>query len=110
MLDAAFSFDIWGAAITTDPIIIALGLGVSGCDVCQSTDICYTRPDTLDRYVYLEHGAHWALARSPYLAVVHRPPIRRPGGHRFGGVSLSGRRSPSVRSTISPFDLRVRIR
>lgn len=77
VLDAAFSFDgVTGAfAITTDPIIIALGLGVVGAMFVRSITIYLVRQDTLDRYVYLEHGAHWAigaLAIILLLSIDHR--------------------------------------
>ncbi|HTY30200.1 DUF475 domain-containing protein [Mycobacterium sp.] len=63
MLDAAFSFDgVTGAfAITSDPILIALGLGLVGSMFVRSITIYLVQQDTLDRYVYLEHGAHWAI-------------------------------------------------
>jgi hypothetical protein len=63
MLDAAFSFDgVTGAfAITSDPIVIALGLGLVGSMFVRSITIYLVQQDALDRYVYLEHGAHWAI-------------------------------------------------
>ena len=63
VLDAAFSFDgVTGAfAITSDPIVIALGLGLVGSMFVRSITIYLVQQDTLDRYVYLEHGAHWAI-------------------------------------------------
>jgi uncharacterized protein len=63
VLDAAFSFDgVTGAfAITSDPIIIALGLGLIGSMFVRSITIYLVHQQTLDRYVYLEHGAHWAI-------------------------------------------------
>lgn len=63
VLDAAFSFDgVTGAfAITSDPIIIALGLGLIGSVFVRSITIYLVHQDALDRYVYLEHGAHWAI-------------------------------------------------
>ena len=63
VLDAAFSFDgVTGAfAITSDPILIALGLGVVGSMFVRSITIFLVNQDALDRYVYLEHGAHWAI-------------------------------------------------
>lgn len=63
VLDAAFSFDgVTGAfAITSDPILIALGLGLVGSMFVRSITIYLVQQDTLDRYVYLEHGAHWAI-------------------------------------------------
>jgi uncharacterized protein len=63
VLDAAFSFDgVTGAfAITSDPIVIALGLGLIGSMFVRSITIYLVYQETLDRYVYLEHGAHWAI-------------------------------------------------
>jgi uncharacterized protein len=63
VLDAAFSFDgVTGAfAITSDPIVIALGLGLVGSVFVRSFTMYLVRQDALDRYVYLEHGAHWAI-------------------------------------------------
>lgn len=77
MLDAAFSFDgVTGAfAITSDPIIIALGLGVVGAIFVRSITVYLVRQEVLERYVYLEHGAHWAigaLAVILLLSVDHR--------------------------------------
>ncbi|MGO8771609.1 MAG: DUF475 domain-containing protein [Mycobacterium sp.] len=63
VLDAAFSFDgVTGAfAITSDPIIIALGLGLIGSMFVRSITIYLVQQEALDRYAYLEHGAHWAI-------------------------------------------------
>jgi hypothetical protein len=63
VLDATFSFDgVTGAfAITSDPIVIALGLGLVGSVFVRSFTMYLVRQDALDRYVYLEHGAHWAI-------------------------------------------------
>jgi hypothetical protein len=63
VLDAAFSFDgvIGAFAITPDPIIIALGLGFIGAMFVRSLTVFLVRKGTLADYVYLEHGAHWAI-------------------------------------------------
>ena len=63
VLDAAFSFDgvIGAFAITTDPILIALGLGLIGAMFVRSLTVYLVRKGTLQDYVYLEHGAHWAI-------------------------------------------------
>lgn len=63
VLDASFSFDgvIGAFAITADPIIIALGLGLIGALFVRSLTIYMVRRGTLAEYVYLEHGAHWAI-------------------------------------------------
>lgn len=63
VLDASFSFDgvIGAFAITADPIIIALGLGFIGAMFVRSLTVYLVRQGTLSEYVYLEHGAHWAI-------------------------------------------------
>lgn len=63
VLDASFSFDgvIGAFAITSDPIIIALGLGLIGAMYVRSLTVYLVRQGTLNDYVYLEHGAHWAI-------------------------------------------------
>jgi hypothetical protein len=62
VLDASFSFDgVVGAfAITSDPIIIAIGLGI-GAMFIRSLTVYLVRKGTLSEYVYLEHGALWAI-------------------------------------------------
>jgi uncharacterized protein len=68
VLDASFSFDgVVGAfAITSDPIIIAIGLGI-GAMFIWSLTVFLVHKGTLAEYVYLEHGALWAIGA---LAVV----------------------------------------
>ncbi len=63
VLDASFSFDgvIGAFAITADPIVIALGLGLIGAMFVRSITVYLVRKGTLSEYVYLEHGAHWAI-------------------------------------------------
>ncbi|WP_028475848.1 DUF475 domain-containing protein [Nocardia sp. CNY236] len=63
VLDASFSFDgvIGAFAITSDPIIIALGLGLIGAMFVRSITVYLVRRGTLSEYIYLEHGAHWAI-------------------------------------------------
>ncbi|WP_028659529.1 DUF475 domain-containing protein [Nocardioides insulae] len=62
VLDASFSFDgVVGAfAITSDIFIIMVGLGV-GAMYIRSITVYLVRRGTLNEYVYLEHGAHWAI-------------------------------------------------
>lgn len=62
VLDASFSFDgVVGAfAITSDPIIIGIGLGI-GAMFIRSLTVLLVRKGTLNDYVYLEHGALWAI-------------------------------------------------
>ena len=63
VLDASFSFDgvIGAFAITSDPIIIALGLGLIGAMFVRSITVYLVRKGSLGKYAYLEHGAHWAI-------------------------------------------------
>ena len=62
VLDASFSFDgvIGAFAITPDPIIIAIGLGI-GAMFIRSLTVYLVRQGTLNEYVFLEHGALWAI-------------------------------------------------
>jgi uncharacterized protein len=71
VLDASFSFDgVVGAfAITLDPFIIAIGLGV-GAMYVRSITVYLVNRGTLDNYVYLEHGAHWAIGALAVILVL----------------------------------------
>lgn len=71
VLDASFSFDgvIGAFAISTDPIIIALGLGVGALFV-RSMTIYLVRTGAMAEYRYLEHGAHWAIGALAILLMV----------------------------------------
>jgi uncharacterized protein len=62
ILDASFSFDgvIGAFAITQDVIIIMLGLAI-GAMFVRSLTVFLVNKGTLDEYVYLEHGAHYAI-------------------------------------------------
>lgn len=62
VLDASFSFDgvIGAFAISDKVLVIALGLGV-GAFWIRSLTLYLVRKGTLSEYVYLEHGAHWAI-------------------------------------------------
>jgi len=63
MLDASFSFDgvIGAFAITSNVILIAAGLG-AGAVWVRSITISLVHHGTLQRYPYLELGAHLAIA------------------------------------------------
>ncbi|WP_018186212.1 DUF475 domain-containing protein [Microbacterium sp. 77mftsu3.1] len=63
VLDASFSFDgaIGAFAITADPILIALGLGIIGAIFVRSLTVFFLRQGTLDEFPFLDHGAHWAI-------------------------------------------------
>jgi hypothetical protein len=62
VLDASFSFDgVLGAfAVTSDPIIIAMGLGVGALFV-RSMTVYLVEHDALSQFRYMEAGAHWAI-------------------------------------------------
>jgi len=62
VLDASFSFDgVVGAFAISDMIfVIALGLGIGACYI-RALTVYLVRRGTLAEYVYLEHGAHWAI-------------------------------------------------
>ncbi|TFW27550.1 DUF475 domain-containing protein [Duganella callida] len=62
VLDASFSFDgvIGAFAITSDVVIIMLGLAI-GAMFVRSLTVFLVHKGTLDEYVYLEHGAHYAI-------------------------------------------------
>jgi hypothetical protein len=62
ILDAAFSLDgVVGAfALTTQIFIILAGLGI-GAYFVRTFTVYLTRREALRRFMYLEHGAHWAI-------------------------------------------------
>jgi len=71
VLDASFSFDgvIGAFAITSDPLVIALGLGI-GAFYVRSLTVLLVRKGTLGELVFLEHGAHWAIGALAVLLLV----------------------------------------
>ncbi|QDY76578.1 DUF475 domain-containing protein [Streptomyces qinzhouensis] len=71
VLDASFSFDgvIGAFAITNDIVLMAIGLGV-GAMYVRSLTVYLVRQGTLDDYVYLEHGAHYAIGALATLLLV----------------------------------------
>ena len=62
VLDASFSFDgvIGAFAITEDIVIIMIGLAI-GAMFVRSLTIFLVNKGTLDDYIFLEHGAHYAI-------------------------------------------------
>ena len=62
LVDASFSFDgvIGAFAITDQVLLIATGLGI-GAVFVRSLTVHVLRRQTLQRYQFLEHGAHWAI-------------------------------------------------
>ncbi|MEU5881517.1 DUF475 domain-containing protein [Spirillospora sp. NPDC047279] len=84
VLDASFSFDgvIGAFAISTNLVIIALGLGI-GAMYIRSLTVYLVRKGTLSEYVYLEHGAMWAigaLATCMIISIGHHVPEWITGG------------------------------
>jgi hypothetical protein len=62
IIDASFSLDgvIGAFAITKDIILIAIGLGIGALFV-RAITIHMLRRDVIDKYRYLDHGAHYAI-------------------------------------------------
>lgn len=62
LIDASFSLDgVLGAfALSKDILIITIGLSI-GAMFVRSLTIMLVEKKTLGKYVYLEHGAHWAI-------------------------------------------------
>lgn len=62
LIDASFSFDgvIGAFAITSNIFLIAMGLGIGALYV-RGLTVYLVRKKTLEDYIYLEHGAHWAI-------------------------------------------------
>ena len=70
VLDASFSFDgvIGAFAITSDVVIIMLGLAI-GAMFVRSMTIYLVEKGTLDAYVFLEHGAHYAIGALAFIMI-----------------------------------------
>jgi hypothetical protein len=71
ILDASFSFDgvIGAFAITQDVVTIMLGLAV-GAMFVRSLTVYLVRQGTLEQYVFLEHGAHYAIGALAIIMLV----------------------------------------
>ena len=81
VLDASFSFDgvIGAFAITNDVVIIMLGLAI-GAMFVRSMTIYLVEKGTLDAYIFLEHGAHYAIGALAFIMIasgtgVHVPEV-----------------------------------
>jgi len=63
ILDASFSLDgvIGAFALTNSVVIIMAGLG-AGAVWVRAMTIHLVRSNALSKYIFLEHGAHWAIA------------------------------------------------
>lgn len=78
VLDASFSFDgvIGAFAITRDVVVIMLGLAI-GAMFVRSLTVYLVHKGTLDQFIFLEHGAHYAigaLALVMLLGIVYHVP------------------------------------
>lgn len=62
LIDASFSLDgVLGAfALSHDIVIITIGLAI-GAMFVRSLTIMFVEKETLEEFIYLEHGAHWAI-------------------------------------------------
>lgn len=62
LIDASFSLDgVLGAfALSSDIVIITIGLAI-GAMFVRSLTVMFVREGTLEKFAYLEHGAHWAI-------------------------------------------------
>lgn len=71
VLDASFSFDgvIGAFAVTSDVVIIMLGLAI-GAMFVRSMTIYLVEKGTLEAYIYLEHGAHYAIGALAIIMLV----------------------------------------
>ncbi len=79
VLDASFSLDgvIGAFALTNDVIIIMAGLG-AGAVWVRAMTIHLVRTNALQRYIFLEHGAHWAIALLGGVMLLHLYHIELP--------------------------------
>ncbi|MBQ2645547.1 DUF475 domain-containing protein [bacterium] len=68
LIDASFSLDgvLGSFAISKDIIIITIGLAI-GAMFVRSLTLYMVEMKTLKQYIYLEHGAHWAIG---FLAII----------------------------------------
>jgi len=78
LIDASFSLDgVLGAfALTKDVVVIAIGLAV-GAFFVRSLTLILVEKKTLDKLLYLTHGAYWAigaLATIMFIATFHEIP------------------------------------
>jgi uncharacterized protein len=71
LLDASFSFDgVVGAfAVSSNLFVIAAGLGI-GAIYVRTLTIQLVRRGVMDSYLYLEHGAHYAIGALGVLLLV----------------------------------------
>ena len=93
LIDASFSLDgVLGAfALSKDIIIISIGLAI-GAMFVRSLTIMLVEKKTLKQFLYLEHGAHWAigaLACLMLISTVKEIPEIVTGGIGLGFILLA---------------------
>lgn len=71
LIDASFSLDgVLGAfALSSDILIITIGLSI-GAMFVRSLTIMLVEKKALSKYLYLEHGAHWAIGALAVIMLV----------------------------------------
>lgn len=71
LIDASFSLDgVLGAfALSNDVLIITIGLAI-GAMFVRSLTIMLVEKKTLAKFLYLEHGAHWAIGALAIIMLV----------------------------------------
>ncbi len=71
LIDASFSLDgVLGAfALSNDVVIITIGLAI-GAMFVRSLTILLVEKKTLAQFIYLEHGAHWAIGALAIIMLV----------------------------------------
>lgn len=71
LIDASFSLDgVLGAfALSRDVVIITIGLAI-GAMFVRSLTIMLVEKKTLAKFLYLEHGAHWAIGALSVIMLV----------------------------------------
>jgi hypothetical protein len=110
VLDASFSLDgvIGSFAITGSIIVIMAGLG-AGAVWVRAMTIHLVRANILEKFIFLENGAHWAIAFLGSIMLIKlyhvEPPEWIIGGLGIAFISLSIWRSISHNRTSSPHKL-----
>jgi hypothetical protein len=99
ILDASFSFDgvIGAFALSKNIYIIMIGLGI-GAMFVRSLTLYFVGQGTLSKFIYLEHGAFWAigaLAVIMYVSTIHEVPEIVTG--LIGGVLIISALFASIR-------------
>lgn len=71
LIDASFSLDgVLGAfALSKDVLIITIGLSI-GAMFVRSLTVMLVEKKTLAKYLYLEHGAHWAIGALAFIMLI----------------------------------------